>query len=157
MRNPLLKAGLKHFNLVSIDDFDIKFIEDRQHTEWGWQMAEQHGKWIESSILSAELARDDELRQKAREIFASLKASQEEEGYVGATAKSVRSPEKPLRGMDPYELYYVHHAMLTAYEQWGDDEALEASFGRFASKNTAVVVEPERVVTWDHTKLGGDY
>ncbi len=36
-------------------------------------------------------------------------------------------------------------------------EALAATFGRFASKNTAVIVHPERVVTWDHTKLGGAY
>jgi hypothetical protein len=38
-----------------------------------------------------------------------------------------------------------------------DDAALEEAFGRFASKNTAVVVEPSRVITWDHTKLGGVY
>ncbi len=36
-------------------------------------------------------------------------------------------------------------------------EALEAAFGRFATKNTAVIVHPERTVTWDHTKLGGAY
>ena len=36
-------------------------------------------------------------------------------------------------------------------------EALEAAFGRFALKNTAVVVHPERVTTWDHRKLGGAY
>ncbi len=38
-----------------------------------------------------------------------------------------------------------------------EGEALENAFGRFASKNTAVVVEPEKLVTWDHTKLGGAY
>jgi PPOX class probable F420-dependent enzyme len=38
-----------------------------------------------------------------------------------------------------------------------DPDALEAAFGRFAPKNTAVVVEPLKVVTWDHTKLGGAY
>jgi len=48
----------------------------------------------------------------------------------------------PMVGPDPVEL---------------DDEALEAAFGRFASKNTAVVVEPRKIVTWDHTKLGGAY
>lgn len=34
---------------------------------------------------------------------------------------------------------------------------LEAAFGRFASKNTAVIVEPESVASWDHRKLGGAY
>jgi PPOX class probable F420-dependent enzyme len=38
-----------------------------------------------------------------------------------------------------------------------EGEALEAAFGRFAVKNTAVVVEPERVSSWDHRKLGGGY
>lgn len=38
-----------------------------------------------------------------------------------------------------------------------DPAALEAAFGRFASKNTAVVVEPTKIITWDHTKLGGAY
>jgi hypothetical protein len=34
---------------------------------------------------------------------------------------------------------------------------LEAAFGRHAAKNTAVVVEAQRVASWDHTKLGGAY
>ena len=38
-----------------------------------------------------------------------------------------------------------------------EGEALEAAFGRFAPKNTAVIVEPESVITWDHRKLGGAY
>lgn len=48
----------------------------------------------------------------------------------------------PMVGPEPVEL---------------DDDALEAAFGRFASKNTAVVVEPDKIITWDHTKLGGAY
>lgn len=38
-----------------------------------------------------------------------------------------------------------------------DPEALEAAFGRFAEKNTAVVVEPNKVTSWNHKKLGGAY
>ncbi len=48
----------------------------------------------------------------------------------------------PMVGSDPIEL---------------DDEALENAFGRFASKNTAVIVEPTSISSWDHTKLGGAY
>lgn len=36
-------------------------------------------------------------------------------------------------------------------------DELEEAFGRFAEKNTAVVVEPHRIISWDHTKLGGAY
>lgn len=38
-----------------------------------------------------------------------------------------------------------------------DPDSLQAAFGRFAPKNTAVVVEPRRIVTWDHKKLSGGY
>jgi hypothetical protein len=34
---------------------------------------------------------------------------------------------------------------------------LEAAFGHHAAKNTAVVVEAERVASWDHRKLVGAY
>ncbi len=36
-------------------------------------------------------------------------------------------------------------------------DELEAAFGRFATKNTAVVVEPVRTISWDHRKLVGAY
>ena len=36
-------------------------------------------------------------------------------------------------------------------------EELENTFGRFANKNTAVVVEPTRITSWDHRKLESDY
>jgi PPOX class probable F420-dependent enzyme len=61
---------------------------------------------------------------------------------------------------------YVLHAygrLAARYPMLGDQplelppEALEEHFGRFAAKNTAVVVEPERITSWDHRKLGGGY
>lgn len=48
----------------------------------------------------------------------------------------------PFAGDEPIEL---------------DPDALEVAFGRFAPKNTAVIVEPEKIVSWDHHKLGGAY
>ena len=38
-----------------------------------------------------------------------------------------------------------------------DPEALEAAFGRMSDKNTAVVVEPVKIISWDHRKIGGGY
>ncbi len=38
-----------------------------------------------------------------------------------------------------------------------DQAALETAFGRMADKNTAVVVEPVKIITWDHRKIGGGY
>jgi PPOX class probable F420-dependent enzyme len=57
----------------------------------------------------------------------------------------------------------IYGALAAKYEMIGgkrvdlDAAALEAAFGRFADKNTAVIVEPEKIATWDHTKLGGTY
>lgn len=37
------------------------------------------------------------------------------------------------------------------------EEALEEAAARMAAKRAAVVVKPERIVSWDHRKLGGIY
>lgn len=105
----------------------VDFIVDRQHTAWDWTQAEQHGKWIESAYLSAIQSGDKELLDKAEAVLKRMIESQEEEGYVGATARSYRSPEKPVRGMDAYELYFVFHAFITVYEETGNKEALTAA------------------------------
>ena len=99
-----------------IDEY-VDFIVERQHIEWDWTKAEQHGKWIESAYLTAIQGDDKELLAKAQEILDRIIDSQEESGYLGATAKSSRSAERPVRGMDPYELYFVFHAFMTVYEE----------------------------------------
>jgi PPOX class probable F420-dependent enzyme len=43
-----------------------------------------------------------------------------------------------------------NHAGLT-------DEQVEAGARQLASKRTAVIVQADKTVTWDHTKLGGGY
>lgn len=35
-----------------------------------------------------------------------------------------------------------------------DPDALEVVFGKQAAKNTAVIVEPVQVISWDHRRLG---
>lgn len=57
----------------------------------------------------------------------------------------------------------IYGALAAKYEMIGgqrsemEPEALEAAFGSYADKNTAVVVEPVKVASWDHRKLGGAY
>jgi PPOX class probable F420-dependent enzyme len=36
-------------------------------------------------------------------------------------------------------------------------DVAEQMFGRFAEKNTFVLVRPEGIISWDHRKLGGAY
>jgi len=64
---------------------------------------------------------------------------------------------------DPGYVLDLYGKMAAKYPMVGDapavlePEALEATFGRYAAKNTAAIVKPEHVVSWDHTKLGGAY
>lgn len=64
---------------------------------------------------------------------------------------------------DPEYVISIYGALAAKYPMINDTPmemdraAMEAAFGRFAPKNTAVVVEPAKVITWDHTKLGGAY
>ncbi len=113
---------------VYLKDFPIDkyvdFVVDRQHTSWDWTRAEQHGKWIESAYLSAIQGKDKQLYEKVKKELYRIIASQEPNGYLGATAKSYRSAKRPIRGMDPYELYFVFHAFETVYEETGDKKAL---------------------------------
>lgn len=86
-------------------------MSERKQTAWDWTKAEQHGKWIESAYLSAIQSGDKELLAKAEKELYRIIDSQESNGYLGATAKSYRSDKRPIRGMDPYELYFVFHAL----------------------------------------------
>ena len=64
---------------------------------------------------------------------------------------------------DPAYVLALYGKMAAKYAMVGPEpkvlspEELESAFGRYAPQNTAVVVEPVRVTTWDHTKLGGAY
>ena len=57
----------------------------------------------------------------------------------------------------------IYGAIAAKYEMIGgesvqlDRDALEAAFGSYADKNTAVIVEAVKVASWDHSKLDGAY
>ena len=105
----------------------VGLMETRDFTGWDWRSGEQPGKWLEASILTAARTHDTALYQEAHAMYERLLRSQAPDGYIGITAQSVRTPEKPLGGMDAYELYFLEHALLTAYEVWKDPKALKAA------------------------------
>lgn len=121
-----MEVNRQYLKDFPIDTY-VDFIVNRQHTAWDWTKAEQHGKWVESAYLSAIQSGDKELQKKVQAVLKRIIDSQEESGYVGATAKSFRTAERPVRGMDAYELYFVFHAFLTAYEETGNKEALASA------------------------------
>ncbi|WP_089686190.1 glycoside hydrolase family 127 protein [Catalinimonas alkaloidigena] len=124
--NRLEKNKDQYLKQFPIEEY-VGFLEQRTHRGWDWKQAEQPGKWIESSVWTSLRTGDAQLDAKVHEMVDRLIASQEPEGYVGATDPEVRTPEKPLRGMDAYELYFLHHALMTAYEQWQEPRALQAA------------------------------
>ena len=73
---------------------------------------------------------------------------------IKGTARLVADPEYVI---SIYGALAAKYPMINDTPMEMDREAMEAAFGRFAPKNTAVVVEPAKVITWDHTKLGGGY
>ncbi|HXD78486.1 MAG TPA: beta-L-arabinofuranosidase domain-containing protein [Puia sp.] len=105
----------------------VGLMEARDFTGWDWRQGEQPGKWLESAILTAARTHDHGLEQEARDMYRRILHSQAADGYIGITSQSVRTPQKPLGGMDAYELYFLQHALLTAYEVWNDPKALEAA------------------------------
>lgn len=116
-QNRLAKFDIDHF---------VRMVEERKQTEWWW-IGEQPGKWLEAAILDSQVSNNTEMRAKAAEVLRRLIAAQEPSGYLGITDPKVRTPQKPLRGMDPYELYFTLHALLTASQELGDAKSLEAA------------------------------
>jgi len=108
-------------------DHYTKLVEAHNFTAWDWRKGEQPGKWLESSILTAARTHDRMLEKDARVMYERILRAQQPDGYLGITSDSLRTPGKPLRGMDAYELYFTQHALLTAYEVWKDPRGLAAA------------------------------
>jgi PPOX class probable F420-dependent enzyme len=55
--------------------------------------------------------------------------------------------------------HVLRYGVLVFEKHWGPaaDEAVRAGISQQASKRVVVVVEPDRVISWDHRKLGGAY
>jgi len=68
-----------------------------------------------------------------------------------------RLVEDPAYVLSIYGRLAAKYAMVGPEPVELSDDELEEAFGRFASKNTVVVVEPVKTATWDHRKIGGGY
>ena len=121
-----IQANREHYLKTFDIDRYVEMVRQRNHRDWWW-IGEQDGKWLEIAALASGQAGDEALRRKAQAVLASLLATQEADGYLGITPKAVRTAAQPLRGMDPYELYFTLHALITVHEQWGDAASLAAA------------------------------
>ncbi|MGI8662303.1 MAG: pyridoxamine 5'-phosphate oxidase family protein [Acidimicrobiales bacterium] len=51
----------------------------------------------------------------------------------------------------------VARSVASRYFPFSNDDELDVVAATLANKRSAVVITPERTVSWDHTKLGGTY
>jgi nitroimidazol reductase NimA-like FMN-containing flavoprotein (pyridoxamine 5'-phosphate oxidase superfamily) len=58
---------------------------------------------------------------------------------------------------DEARVHEVMRAVLGRNHPDMDEKTLDTAVEMGAKKRLAVVVHPEKVVSWDHTKLGGSY
>jgi nitroimidazol reductase NimA-like FMN-containing flavoprotein (pyridoxamine 5'-phosphate oxidase superfamily) len=58
---------------------------------------------------------------------------------------------------DPEAVRRVARAVMKRNEMGVPEEHFEPAVALWAAKRTVVVVEPETVISWDHTKLDGVY
>jgi PPOX class probable F420-dependent enzyme len=86
-----------------------------------------------------------------------------EDGDVYAELRGVMIKGEARLIDDPAYVLDLYGQLARKYALVGDAptdltaEELSSAFGRAAVKNTAVAVEPVRVVSWDHRKIGGGY
>ncbi len=76
---------------------------------------------------------------------------------IAGTARLIDGADDPAYVLESYRRLAAKYPMVGPEPTELDAATLDQFFGRFAPKNTAVVVEPEKIVSWDHTKLGGSY
>ncbi len=86
-----------------------------------------------------------------------------ERGEAYAELQGVMIEGRALLIDDPAYLLTLYGKLAAKYAMLGREprvlapEELADAFGRHAAKNTAVILEPTRIASWDHTKLGGAY
>lgn len=76
---------------------------------------------------------------------------------IKGTVRLIDGADDPAYVLESYRRLAARYPMVGPDPVELDPEALEQAFGKFAPKNTAVVVEPDRIISLDHTKLGGAY
>lgn len=109
----------------SVDTF-VAMLERPEWRDWWW-IGEQPGKWLHSSILASATFEDPVLQKRAEAALARIVKAQNPDGYLGITAPDLRTKRTPVRGMDPYELYFTINALCAAWESWKSEPALAAA------------------------------
>ncbi len=80
-----------------------------------------------------------------------------EDGVVYEKLRGVMIKGKALLDDTPENVErYAKAVMLRNQPEYGEEILAEAA-KQMSLKRTAVIVEPQEIISWDHTKLGGKY
>lgn len=77
------------------------------------------------------------------------------ETYEELKGVSINATAELVTGVD--EVHRLHNAVLRRNTPGVPDDVLDKVSASMAHKKTAVLVAPEKVMSWDHSKLGGIY
>jgi DUF1680 family protein len=115
----------------------------------GW-LGEHVGKWLITAARAADRTNDEQLVQTVKTIADYLISVQEEDGYLGTYAKSVRMTAPgpyPKRTWDVWVHSYLMLAFLEMYHYWPEERYLNVvvkigdlcvkTFGKDGSKSLA--------------------
>jgi PPOX class probable F420-dependent enzyme len=80
-----------------------------------------------------------------------------EDGTKYNELRGVAINGRALLHSDPALVHPYALAVMRRNQPEIPEEHLEAAAKVLASKRTAVIVKPEKIVSWDHRKLGGTY
>lgn len=76
-----------------------------------------------------------------------------EDGVTYATLRGVMIKGTAIMQSDPAEVHALALAVMKRNQPEIPEELLSQAAEHMAAKRTAVVVAPQRIVSWDHTKL----
>ena len=57
---------------------------------------------------------------------------------------------------EPKQVHDLHMAVLRRNTEY-DEQTLEAATSSMADKKTAIIIHPDKIISWDHTKLEVTY
>lgn len=78
-----------------------------------------------------------------------------EDGDVYEKLRGVSFKGRAELCRDLERVHELHMAVLRRNSEY-DEKTLEAATASMAAKKTAIIIHPEKIVSWDHTKLGSN-
>ena len=127
-----------------------KYLSDfkaHNHSGWSWLEGEQAGKWLETMANFKWLDKDGSVKAAITNVVDRLAESQTIEnksakgynkfgGYLGNATTSIRE-KKPVKGMDPYEMYSLLNGLLMVYRNYQEDAPQLAAKSKDCAKKLA--------------------